>query len=61
MSNRSYLYTYHPREKPRFRDFAEWKTEPPLAHFLLVGAGATPCRSAIWKVRKKIAIRGDAR
>ena len=61
MSNRSYLYTYHPREKPRFRDFAEWKTDPPLAHFLLVGAGATPCRSAIWKVRKKIAIRGDAR
>jgi ankyrin repeat protein len=61
MSNRSYLYTYHPREKPRFRDFAEWKTDPPLAHFLLVGAKATPCRSAIWKVRKKIAIRGDAR
>lgn len=61
MSNRSYLYTHHPREKPRFRDFAEWKTHPPLAHFLLVGAGATPCRSAIWKSRRKIAIRGDAR
>ena len=61
MSNRSYLYTYHPREKPRFRDFAEWATDPPLAHLLLVGAEATPCRSAIWKVRENIAIRGDAR
>src|SRR3954453_6461319 len=61
MSNRSYLYSHHPREKPRFRDFAEWKAYPPLAHFLLVGAGATPCRSAIWKTRKKIAIQGDAR
>ncbi len=60
MSNRSYLYTYHPRDEPRFRDFGEWKTDPPLAHLLLVGAGSTPCRSAIWKVRKKIAIRGDA-
>lgn len=60
MSNRSYLYTYHPREEPRFRDLAEWKTDPPLAH-LLVGAKATLCRSAIWEVRKKIAIRGDAR
>jgi ankyrin repeat protein len=61
MSNRSYLYTDHPREKPRLRDFAEWKTYPPLAHFLLVGANSTPCQSAIWKGRQKIAIRGDAR
>jgi hypothetical protein len=61
MANRSYLYSDHPREEPRFRDFAEWKTDPPLAHLLLVGAGAMPCRSAIWKVREKIAIRGDAR
>lgn len=60
MSNRSYLYTYHPSGKPRFRDFAEWRTDPPLAHLLLVGAKAAPCRSAIWKTRRKIAIRGDA-
>ncbi len=61
MSQRSCVFTYHPREKPQFRDFSEWKTVLPLAHFLLVGANATPCRSAIWKVRQKIAIRGDAK
>lgn len=61
MSFRSCIYTYHPRRKPLLRDLGEWKTELPLAHFLLVGANATLCRSAIWKdVRQKIAIRGDA-
>jgi hypothetical protein len=60
MANRSYLYTHHPGEDPEYRDLAEWKVNPPVAHFLLVGANPAICSSAIWEVDAKIAIKGDA-
>ena len=60
MANRSYLYTRHTGDEAEFRDIAEWNYDIPVAHLLLVGANATPCKSAIWTVGEKIAIEGDA-
>ena len=60
MANRSYLYTRHTGDEVEFRDIAEWNYDIPVAHLILVGANATPCKSAIWTVDEKIAIGGDA-
>lgn len=60
MANRSYLYTRHIGAEVEFRDIAEWNSDIPLAHLILVGANPTPCKSAIWAVDEKIAIEGDA-
>jgi hypothetical protein len=60
MANRSYLYTRHRADGDEFRDLAEWNYDVPISHLLLVGADATPCKSAIWQVDEKIAIEGNA-
>lgn len=60
MANRSYLYTRHTGDDVEFRDIAEWSSEIPVAHLLLVGANPTLCKSAIWNVDQKIAIEADA-
>ena len=60
MANRSYLYSYHPGTDNTVRDLAEWKTNVPVAHYLLVSSNPAPVKSEIWTVDEKIAIRGDA-
>ena len=60
MANRSYLYTHHTGEEPEYRDVSEWKGIAPISHLLLAGANPTVRTSAIWEVKEKIAIQGDA-
>lgn len=60
MANRSYLYSIHPDEEPNVRDLGEWKSMPPVSHYLLVGANCESIRSEIWGVEEKIALRGTA-
>ena len=60
MANRSYLYTRHTGDEREYRDIAEWSSDIPAAHLILVGSGSTPVKSAIWTVDEKIAIDGDA-
>lgn len=60
MANRSYLYSFDEARTPTHKDLSEWRSFPPLTHLLLVGAAPVPCRSDIWGVEEKIAIRSPA-
>ena len=60
MANRSYLYTSHPGDPNSKRDLSEWKSNPPLSHYLLVSSNPTPVKTVLWTVDEKIAIRGEA-
>ena len=60
MANRSYLYTYHPDDPNPYRDLSEWKSNPPLSHYLLVSSDPTPVKTQLWSVEEKIAIQAEA-